>query len=294
MKHRRDVLVLIFLTLAGLSILFYPTAADLWNGSHQAKTVASYTAAVSGKQSADAKDLLEKAKAWNRALSGTGSRNLDTDKSYLSQLDLSEGGVMGVLSIPKIHCSLPIFHGTGEEALRNGAGHVSWSSLPVGGSSTHCVLSGHRGLPSARLFSDLDRLEPGDAFTIRVLNETLVYEVDRIRTVLPQELEQLTITEGEDYCTLVTCTPYGVNTHRLLVRGKRVKETGFDTAVLSGDAAALTREEAAAFPACLFACAIVVCMAFRWKTYRGEQALMDLMIDRAEKKKLSLPERRLA
>ena len=138
-------------------------------------------------------------------------------------LDISDNGIMGYIEIPSIKCSLPIYHGVDEAVLQIAVGHIEWTSLPVGGESTHCVLSGHRGLPSAKLFTNLDQLVVGDIFIMRVLDETLTYEVDQIRIVEPQDVEALKIVPGEDLCTLVTCTPYGVNTHRLLVRGHRVE-----------------------------------------------------------------------
>lgn len=143
-------------------------------------------------------------------------------KEYESLLNVSENGIIGYIEIPVINCSLPIYHGTDETVLQIAVGHIEGSSLPVGGLGTHCVLSGHRGLPSAKLFTNLDKLSEKDTFYIRVLNETLTYEVDQIRIVEPHEVEALEIEPGKDYCTLVTCTPYGINTHRLLVRGHRI------------------------------------------------------------------------
>ncbi len=148
----------------------------------------------------------------------------ENDKlAYENLLNIDGNGVMGYIEIPIIKVTLPISHGTSDEVLQNGVGHVEWSSLPVGGESTHCVLSSHRGLPSAKLFTNLDKLEPGDTFMLCILHEVLTYEVDQILIVEPKDTAALTITEGEDYCTLVTCTPYGINTHRLLVRGHRVE-----------------------------------------------------------------------
>jgi sortase A len=157
----------------------------------------------------------------------------EEEEEYNSQLDISGTGIMAYIEIPKINCSLPIYHGTDEATLQIAIGHIPGSSLPVGGESTHCVISGHRGLPSAKLFTNLDQMEVGDTFMIHVLNETLTYEVDQILTVLPNELQELQIQEGEDLCTLVTCTPYGVNTHRLLVRGHRIPNEETD---VNGDA----------------------------------------------------------
>ena len=169
--------------------------------------------------------LLQSAQRYNRDLFSRGSRFSLTDEQredYLSQLSIDTSGIMGYIEIPTIKVSLPIYHGTSDDVLQIAVGHLEWSSLPVGGESTHCVLSGHRGLPSAKLFTNLDQLSEGDLFVIRTLDEVLTYEVDRILIVLPGEVQTLGIEEGKDLCTLVTCTPYGVNSHRMLVRGHRV------------------------------------------------------------------------
>lgn len=165
-----------------------------------------------------------KAVAYNEALWNRANRYFPTEEEsadYYSQLDVSATGIMGYIQIPVIDCSLPVYHGTDEAVLQVGVGHVEFSSLPVGGEGTHCVLSGHRGLPSAKLFTNLDRVQEGDVFMLQVLDETLTYQVDQVRIVLPEEVKDLDLAKGADYCTLVTCTPYGVNTHRILVRGRR-------------------------------------------------------------------------
>ena len=170
--------------------------------------------------------LWEEAKAYNASLLGRSNAYLLSEAQraqYDELLDVSGLGVMGYIEIPSIGCSLPVYHGTEESVLQIAVGHLDWTSLPVGGASTHCVLSGHRGLPSAKLFTNLDKLVEGDVFMLRVLDEVLTYEVDQILIVEPQEVAALQIVEGKDYCTLVTCTPYGVNTHRLLVRGHRIE-----------------------------------------------------------------------
>jgi len=179
-------------------------------------------------------DAEEYERMWNDAveyntnlLSKSNRYNMTDEQraEYESILDVTGTGIMGYIEIPSIDVSLPIYHGTNESVLQIAIGHIESSSLPVGGIGTHCVISGHRGLPSAKLFSDIDQLKEGDVFMIQVLDDTLTYEVDQIRTVLPTEMKDLRIEEGKDYCTLVTCTPYGVNTHRLLVRGHRVETT---------------------------------------------------------------------
>lgn len=225
MKRRLSTGVLVLIFLAGLSLLLYPTVSDYWNSLHQSRAITEYGAAVSKLDKETYDRILEDAREYNTALATSPAHynlNEEERREYESQLDVSDNGVIACIEIPKIHCSLPIYRGTDEGTLQKAIGHLEWTSLPVGGKSTHCVLSGHRGLPSARLFTDIDLLEEGDRFILRVMDEILTYEVDQIRTVLPEELKELQIVEGEDYCTLVTCTPYGVNSHRLLVRGHRV------------------------------------------------------------------------
>ena len=170
--------------------------------------------------------LWAEAESYNKTLPGQSDRMNPTGEShaaYQTLLNISGAGIMGYIEIPAINCSLPIYHGTEESVLQIAVGHIEGSSLPVGGSTTHCVLSGHRGLPSARLFTDLDKLTEGDTFLLHILDETLTYEVDQIQIIEPYEVDALRIEEGEDYCTLMTCTPYGINTHRLLVRGRRIE-----------------------------------------------------------------------
>ena len=216
-------LVLIF--LAGLSLLLYPTLSDYWNSFHQTRAISAYAEEVANLDQDQYDELWEAAKQYNASLKGTNTYILsDAQKeAYEQLLNVSGLGIMGYIEIPEIGCSLPIYHGTEESVLQIAIGHLEWSSLPVGGKSTHCVLSGHRGLPSAKLFTNLDKLQTGDIFMLRVLDEVLTYEVDQILIVEPQETDALRIVEGEDYCTLVTCTPYGINTHRLLVRGHRIE-----------------------------------------------------------------------
>ena len=192
---------------------------------HASRAVAEYNAKVKELSAEDYDQILENARAYNQSLlnrSDSFSLTEELEKEYEKQLDVGDDGIMGYVEIPNINVSLPIYHGTDDSVLQIAVGHLEWSSLPVGGESTHCVLSGHRGLPSAKLFTNLDKLTEGDIFVIRVLDEVLSYEVDRIRIVEPDELDSLQIEEGKDLCTLVTCTPYGINTHRLLVRGHRV------------------------------------------------------------------------
>lgn len=229
MKKKANIWIngmLVLVLLAGLSLLLYPSLSEYWNSFHQTRAIADYNDQVSALDEADYTALWQAAQAYNQALAGQGNQHTLTDaqkQEYESLLNVAGTGMMGYIEIPSIDCSLPIYHGTDEAVLQVAAGHLDWSSLPVGGESTHCVLSGHRGLPSARLFTDLDKLQEGDVFLLRILNEVLTYQVDQIRIVEPQQTEDLQIVEGQDYCTLVTCTPYGINSHRLLVRGHRVE-----------------------------------------------------------------------
>ena len=230
-KNRGNSMTTLFLILmlfAGLSLLLYPTVSNYWNSLHQSRAIAAYVEQVAQTDNETFDQLRGQARAYNRTLVGKAYRydmTRQEREEYLGLLNVSENGIIGYIEIPDIHCELPIYHGTDANALQVGVGHIEGSSLPVGGESTHCAISGHRGLPSAKLFSDLDKLTVGDRFILRVLDDTLTYEVDQIHTVLPGEMDELEIVEGEDYCTLVTCTPYGVNTHRLLVRGHRVENS---------------------------------------------------------------------
>ena len=232
--------ILIAAFFIGALLLLYPTISDFWNSFHQSRAIASYAEQVADLDENAYDRLWEDARTYNKTLGDRMNRFVmaeEQKKAYAALLNIADNGVMGYIEIPKVRCNLPIYHGTDEAVLQVAIGHVPGSSLPVGGESTHCVLSGHRGLPSAKLFTNLDELETGDVFMLRVLDETLTYEVDQIRTVLPNELGDLAIVEGEDYCTLVTCTPYGINSHRLLVRGHRVENhAGASTVRVTADA----------------------------------------------------------
>ena len=232
--------ILIAAFFIGALLLLYPTLSDFWNSFHQSRAIASYAEQVADLDENAYDRLWEDARIYNKTLGDRMNRFVmaeEQKKAYAALLNIADNGVMGYIEIPKVRCNLPIYHGTDEAVLQVAIGHVPGSSLPVGGESTHCVLSGHRGLPSAKLFTNLDELETGDVFMLRVLDETLTYEVDQIRTVLPNELGDLAIVEGEDYCTLVTCTPYGINSHRLLVRGHRVENhAGASTIRVTADA----------------------------------------------------------
>lgn len=224
-KHISTIFI-ILIFLVGLGFISYPTVSNLWNQAHQSRAIATYSKQVEKLDDSENKKMLKAARKYNKSLlkkSDHWKLSKKDKKKYESLLDVSGTGIMGYIEVPKIDCSLPIYHGTDEGALQIAIGHLEGSSLPVGGKSTHCVLSGHRGLPSARLFTDLDQMEEGDIFILNILGRKLAYEVDQIRVVLPEEMSDLEIEEGKDLCTLVTCTPYGINTHRLLVRGHRTE-----------------------------------------------------------------------
>ena len=226
MKNRISTAALIVLLFAGVSLLLYPGVSDYWNSLHATQAVSNYAQQVQTMDRSRYETMWDDAVAYNRSLLTRSTDFTLTDaqkQQYDALLNVDGTGIMGYIEIPTIKLSLPIYHGTDDPVLQVGAGHIEWSSLPTGGESTHCVLSGHRGLPSARLFSDLDQLVAGDTFVIRVLDEVMTYEVDQILIVEPADVSALTIEDGKDLCTLVTCTPYGVNSHRLLVRGHRVE-----------------------------------------------------------------------
>jgi sortase A len=240
-KYNNIITILLVVTLlAGVSLLLYPTVSDYWNSFHQTRAIAGYSEAVENLDDDQYAAIKEAAVAYNKALLNRNSNYELTEEEleeYESMLDVSGNGVMGYVDIPEIQCELPIYHGTDEAVLQVAVGHLDWTSLPVGGEGTHCVLSGHRGLKSARLFTDLDRLAEGDIFTLTVLDEVLTYEVDQIRIVEPNEVNDLAIEAGKDYCTLMTCTPYGINTQRLLVRGHRIENLDDSSSVrVSSDA----------------------------------------------------------
>jgi len=234
MKKHLSTIALILVLLAGVSLLLYPTVSDYWNARHASKAVADYTQNVQALDQDAYDELLAAAEDYNRSLLTRENGFFLTEEQqaqYERLLDISGTGIMGYIEIPSINVSLPIYHGTSDSVLQIAVGHLDWTSLPVGGESTHCVLSGHRGLPSAKLFTNLDQIVEGDTFIIRVLDEVLTYEVDRILIVEPEDVTALQIEPGKDLCTLVTCTPYGINSHRLLVRGHRVETEQEEAAV---------------------------------------------------------------
>ncbi len=224
MKKHLSTIILILIFFVGLSVLLYPTISDYVNQKHQSAAIATYDEKIANMSEADYSRYFEEAEAYNKNLAEHPELFYEPEASgnYQETLDVSGTGIMGYVSIEKLNVHLPIYHGTDPAVLEIACGHLEGSSLPVGGESTHAVLSAHRGLPSARLFTDIDKLEKGDIFQVTVLNRVLTYEVDQISIVLPTETGNLQIEKGKDYCTLMTCTPYGINSHRLLVRGRRI------------------------------------------------------------------------
>ena len=229
-------LLVLLMALVGVGLLVYPTFSDWWNSFHQSRAVAGYAQAVAELDPDRYKEVFEAAEKYNEKLCKSGvlwNMSEEEKKEYNALLDVNGSGIMGYIDIPKINVTLPVYHGTDEAVLQIAIGHLAGTSLPVGGIGTHCSVSGHRGLPSARLFTDLDKLAPGDNWTVTVLDRTVTYEVDQIRIVLPSEVSELKIDPEKDYFTLVTCTPYGINSHRLLVRGHRVENAQGKVIVLA-------------------------------------------------------------
>ena len=233
MKKHLSTIILVLILVIGLSLLLYPTVADWWNSFHTSRAIASYDSIVANLSDEDYTNLFEDAQEYNRKLAQLKYPIMyyDEIEGYNDLLNITGNGVMGYVEIPRIDVRLPIYHGTSEGVLQIAAGHMEGTSLPTGGESTHCALSAHRGLPSARLFTDLDKLEVGDTFVLNVIDRVLTYEIDQILIVEPTDVEPLYVTEGEDYCTLVTCTPYGINSHRMLVRGTRTDNAVQDKAI---------------------------------------------------------------
>lgn len=264
MKKNISTVIIVLAMLTGLSLLLYPTVSDHWNSMRQSKAIAGYVKHTNALDETRIADMLKEAREYNKTLINKENRYKLSDDEYAEYsklLDAAGNGIIGYIDIPEINVKLPIYHGTDESVLQVAVGHIAGTSLPVGGRSTHCVLSGHRGLPSAKLFSNIDRLVEGDIFTINVLNEVLYYQVDQILTVEPNDLEALEIQKGRDYCTLVTCTPYGVNTHRLLVRGSRID--GIESARVAADAIQIEGYLVALFMAAVFAVMVLTYAAVR-------------------------------
>lgn len=225
MKNFLIKFILYVTLILGLSLLLYPSFSDWWNSYHSSQAIASYSEEVAKMDDDRYAYLWNHAWDYNQSLLKRSNNYILTNEQkveYESLLNVGDNGIMGYIEIPSLNTILPIYHGTDEAILQVAIGHLEWTSLPIGGQSSHCVISGHRGLPSARLFTDLDKMAEGDVFLLRVLDEVLTYEVDQIRIVEPNVIQDLLIQEGKDLCTLITCTPYGINSHRLLVRGHRI------------------------------------------------------------------------
>lgn len=229
-KNNLSTIILVLIFLVGLSVLLYPTVSDFWNEKRQSEAIVDYDTVINQIDEKDYTKNFEEAQKYNEEIKELSFplMNYDDVSGYEDTLNISKTGMMGYITIDKIKVQLPIYHGTSDAVLNSAVGHLEGTSLPIGGESTHCVLSAHRGLPSAKLFTNLDKMEVGDTFTITVLDKVLTYQVDQILIVLPQEIDELYVKDGEDYCTLVTCTPYGINTHRILVRGTRIETEASD------------------------------------------------------------------
>lgn len=238
-KQRRgpsiSTIILILILLLGVAIFLYPSVSDWWNSMHATRAISAYVTAVEDLSGQEREAILEAAKEYNSRLPNGVNFTLTEEQlaEYNGLLDITGTGIMGYVQISSIGVNLPIYHSVDEGVLQIAVGHIPGSSLPVGGERTHAILSGHRGLPSAKLFSDLDQIVEGDTFTLNIMDQTITYMVDQIRIVLPEETDELAIQDGKDYCTLVTCTPYGINTHRMLVRGKRIDNIVGEVVVVS-------------------------------------------------------------
>ena len=240
MKKRLTTILAVLVFITGLSLLLYPTVSNYFNSLHQSKVVSHYSDALEKMDEAQKQAAIDAAVQYNALLVSNDARFTPSEEEtrlYNSLLNPDGTGMMGYITIPEIRCKLAIYHSVDDSVLQVGVGHLEGSSLPVGGSSTHCVISGHRGLLSARLFTDIDRLEKGDLFYLHVYGKVLAYEVDKISVVEPEDYGPLEIEEGKDLCTLLTCTPYGINTQRLMVRGHRVVDRLYDESNITSDAA---------------------------------------------------------
>lgn len=229
-------IILVGLMFIGVGLIIYPSVSDYWNSFTQSRIIMSYADSISEMDSDEYERIMSSARQYNEELKAKESRWNMTEEEwsrYMSELNVDGAGSMGYITIPKIDIMLPINHSTEEKVLQSAIGHIEGTSLPVGGEGTHCVLSGHRGMPTARLFTDLDKLKEGDTFTLTIMNEMLTYQIDQIRIVEPTDYSLLQFEEGADYCTLLTCTPYGINTQRLLVRGKRIANPNGEAKVVA-------------------------------------------------------------
>ena len=239
MKSKKVTVILLVSFFIGLSVLLYPTISSYWNSKTQSEAIVDYEKILASFTPEDYTNIFIAADEYNKSLASLDFPLVDYGKiedTYWKTLDISGTGMMGYVSIPKINQELPIYHGTADEVLSNAAGHLQGTSLPVGGENTHCIVSAHRGLPTATLFTHLDRMEIGDTFSFTILDKTFTYQVDQIRIVDPDDTELIQLAKGKDYCTLLTCTPYGINTQRLLVRGYQVDATQKNNLYIANEA----------------------------------------------------------
>ena len=299
MKKKISMVIVVLIIVAGLGFLLYPTISDYLKTLSYHRAIANFKTTVAQIDEETYEDIMSAAQDYNKKVLARG--NVRTKLSareleeYESQLKIDDSGIMGYVVIPKINVSLPIYHGTSDAVLQSGIGHLEGSSLPIGGEGCHSVLSGHRGLPSAKLFTNIDQLKEGDTFTVRILRETLTYEVDEIKTVLPYEVDKLPIVKGEDYCTLLTCTPYGINTHRLLVRGHRIETPEEDLPYIENEQAVILDpyDPAALFAvfAFIFTLAVVtIVLIIRIRTKRKRRKIMKQIKEEQEKREENPPE----
>ena len=282
MKKHVTTILLILLFFVGLGLILYPTFSNWWNSFHSSKAINAYSDMVANLDEDQYEEILAAAHDFNasRLTEGTSfSMSPEQKELYPDLLNVGGDGIMGYIEIPSIGVALPIYHGTEERILQVAVGHLDWSSFPIGGESTHSVLTGHRGLPSATLFTDLDKVEVGDQFYLHVLDEILAYEVDQIKVVEPEDSGELEIVEGEDYCTLVTCTPYGINSHRLLVRGTRI-ELPEENSIIDSDSQMNNQKQEEKGPNCVLMISLVAAFAttvlivifvvFKFRVRRGK------------------------
>lgn len=277
MKKRISTGLMILIFVIGLSLLLYPGVSNFWNSIHQTYAIVDYEASLEGLSPIDYTAYFEAAEEYNQALAGLEEplKNYDRIDGYEDTLNIRGSGMIGYITIPRIEVELPIYHGTSESVLSKAAGHLEGSSLPVGGENTHCVISAHRGLPSAKLFTNLDKMEVGDTFTMKILDRTLTYEVYEINVVKPEEIDKLSIQPEEDLCTLITCTPYGINSHRLLVQGIRVETAETQTSlaeeqmILEGEAERLQSQQKVLLVIAFAVLAGVLCIIWKRRKKRN-------------------------
>ncbi len=269
MKKNLSNIVLILIFLAGLSLLLYPSISNYYNSFHQTRAIADYEHIMKDVSKEEYETMLKEAEEYNKNVQKSNGYIIKSEEQkqwYESLLNIDGTGMMGYIEIPSIRVSLPIYHNTDDAVLQFAVGHLNWSSLPVGGESTHSLLSGHRGLPSAKLFTNLDRLKEGEIFKLYILDTVLTYQVDKISVVEPGNVNKLSIIEGGDFCTLITCTPYGINTHRLLVRGQRITTT--ENIHAASDAMQIDTLIVAVFLACPMILILVLFTMIKYRNYR--------------------------